>query len=248
MENECNASSTSSNSPGSVGIVKNICQKIWNLLRHRIIIISQRISLMKDQLNILIVEDDPIIAQLIEHYIHEFGHRVLDIVHNSERALDLIHNLKPDLILLDINIEGTKDGVDIAEVIQSKYEIPFIFLTALSDKEIIERVKNVKPIGYVVKPFKEADLYTSISIGMSNHAAANNKNNVSQELVNDVALSPLSFKEYKVLMDIAQGLTNEEIARQLELSKNTIKWHAQNIYSKLGVPNRTAAAQFIMSL
>ena len=83
---------------------------------------------------------------------------------------------------------------------------------------------------------------------MSNHAAANNKNNVSQELVNDVALSPLSFKEYKVLMDIAQGLTNEEIARQLELSKNTIKWHAQNIYSKLGVPNRTAAAQFIMSL
>lgn len=221
---------------------------MWNWINLRIIIVIQHASTMNHQLNVLIVEDDPIIAQLIEHYLQEFGHKVLDIVHNSERALDLAHNLKPDLVLLDINIEGTKDGIEVAEVIQSNYEIPFVFLTALSDREIIERVKHVKPIGYVVKPFKEADLYASISIGMSNHQAAKKKSKVSQEVVNDVALSPLSFKEYKVLMDIAKGLTNEEIARQLELSKNTIKWHTQNIYSKLGVPNRTAAAQFIMSL
>jgi len=203
---------------------------------------------MKNQLNILVVEDDPIIAQLIEHYLTKFGHRVLDCVDNSERALDLIHNFKPDLVILDINIEGSKDGVDVASVIQSKYKIPFIFLSALSDQETIERAKNVKPIGYVVKPFKESDLYATISIGMTNHLSTKKKNEISQEEVNGVALSPLSFKEFKVLMDISKGLTNEEIAKQLELSKNTVKWHTQNIYSKLGVPNRTAAAQFIMSL
>ena len=202
---------------------------------------------MIHNLNILVVEDDPIIAQLIEHYLVQFGHKVIDIVHNSERALDLIYSQQPDLVLLDINIEGTKDGLEIAQVIEENYNIPYIFLTALSDKDTIRRAHLTKPIGYVVKPFKASDLFVAISIGMSNYEKTKKKE-ISKEKINDVALSPLSQKEYNVLRDIAKGLTNEQIAHQLEVSKNTIKWHTQNIFSKLGVRNRTAAAQLMMSL
>lgn len=202
---------------------------------------------MIHHLNILIVEDDPIIGQQIEHFLIQFGHHVIDIVHNSEKALDLIYSQQPDLVLLDINIDGTKDGVQIAQVIEDKYSIPYIFLSALSDEETLKRAQGTKPIGYVVKPFKASDLFVAISIGMSNYQKSL-KREISQEIVNNVALSPLSKKEYTVLQDIAKGLTNEQIARQLEVSKNTIKWHTQNIFSKLGVPNRTAATKLMMSL
>ena len=203
---------------------------------------------MQDVLKILIVEDDAIIAQLIEHYLISFGHQILDIVHNSERALDLIHNLRPDLVLLDINIEGFKDGIEIARVIEENYQIPYIFLTALSDHATLERARQVRPSAYIVKPFKEADLYTAISIGLSNFVHRDMKSNICLERINEEALSPLSSKEYSVLLNIANGLTNEQIAVQLDLSKNTVKWHTQNIYSKLGVSNRTAAAQLLNSL
>jgi len=203
---------------------------------------------MTQQLKILIVEDDPIIAQLIEHHLQEFGHQVLDIAHDSERALDLIHNLKPELVILDINIDGTKDGIDIATIMEDKYNVPYIFLTALSDQETLDRAANVTPLGYVVKPFKASNLKAAISIGISNYKKQKSKKELNQDIVNQIALSPLSFKEYKVLIDLSKGLTNVQIAQQLDVSSNTIKWHTQNIYSKLGVANRTAAAQLVMSL
>jgi len=199
---------------------------------------------------ILIVEDDPIIARLIEHHLNEIGHHVLGIAHHSERALDLIHNLRPELVFLDINIDGTRDGIEIAEIIEARHKLPYIFLTALSDQQTLGRAKNVRPVGYVVKPFKGSDLQAVISIGMSNYSQRkqNQKKRVSPDALNKLAMSPLSTKEFHVLLDIAKGLTNDQIATQLEVSKNTIKWHTQNIYSKLGVANRTAAAQLVMSL
>lgn len=97
---------------------------------------------MSAKYKILIVEDDAVIAQLIEHHLLDFGYQVLDIVHDSERALDKIHNLHPDLVLLDVNILGTKDGIEVAEVIEEKYNIPYIFLTAYSDPKTLKRHRH----------------------------------------------------------------------------------------------------------
>lgn len=203
---------------------------------------------MNQKLKVLIVEDDAIIAQLIEHHLMEFGHHVLDVAHNSERALDLIHNLKPDLVLLDIHILGSKDGIQVAEVIRSKYDIPFIFLTALSDKGTLERAKDVRPSGYIVKPFKASDLETSISIGMSNYEMRHHPKELTLETINEVALSDLSNKEFDVLMEMTKGFTNQQIGLNQNMSSNTVKWHTQNIYSKLGVKNRIAAVQLVLNL
>ena len=204
---------------------------------------------MSDQgLKILVVEDDAVIGQLLEFHLSEFGHQVLDICHNSERALDKISSLTPDLVLLDINIEGTRDGIQIAEILEKDYSIPYMFITALSDPSTLQRARSVNPVAYLVKPFKEDDLRASITIGISNFQHRQNNDRLEIEDINQAALSPLSEKEFEILIEMTRGLTNAQVAQSLELSVNTVKWHSQNIYSKLGVANRTAAAQWISSL
>lgn len=203
---------------------------------------------MNDALKILIIEDDAVIAQLLEHHMHNLGHHVIDICHNSEKASDRFHTLRPDLVLLDINIEGTRDGIELAEIIDEKYGYPYMFITALSDHSTLQRARAVNPVAYLVKPFKEEDLRASIMIGMSNYQREKTDVPLTLEDINKSTLSPLSDKEFEILKNLTSGLTNAQVAQTLDLSVNTVKWHSQNIYSKLGVKNRTAAAQFISDL
>jgi len=203
---------------------------------------------MPQALKILIVEDDAIIAQLLEHHLREFGHCVIDIIHNGDKALDRIYSQHPDLVCLDINLEGTLDGIDIAQVIDEKHKIPYLFITALSDESTIIRAQKVNPLAYLVKPFREEDLRTSIAIGMSMYNRRKHNNPLSLERVNEDALSPLSDKEFEILLEISKGLSNKQIGMKLGLSPNTIKWHSQNIFSKLGVQNRTSAAQLLLAI
>ena len=201
-----------------------------------------------DELKVIIVEDDAIIAQLIELHIEQAGHHVIAIAHDSERALDLIHNQQPDLVFLDIHILGNKNGIEVAEVIHRKYKIPFIFITAFSDPLTLQKAAAVQPISYLVKPYKKEDLIAAISIGLVNYQRRQKDISLSRGLINDHALSEISSREYEILMDIANGLTNDQIAAKQYLSVNTVKWHSTNIYSKLGVKNRTAAAKWIADL
>ena len=152
---------------------------------------------------------------------------------------------------MDININGEKDGIEVAEIIKEKYEIPYIFLTAHSDPSTLDRVRELEPIGYVVKPFKESDLLAAITIGMSNYEKKNlnaGESVVTLSLLNKTSTSPLSKKEYEIIMLASKGFTNNQIAEHLFLSINTIKWHSQNIYSKLGVKNRTELVYQVMNL
>ena len=120
-------------------------------------------------LKVIVVEDDAVISMKIEQDLLDAGHVVLDVVHNSERALDAIHNNQPDMVLLDINIDGTRDGIEVATIINEKYDIPFIFITAYSDVNTLERAKVTNPCGYIVKPYKASDLYTTLTIGLFNY-------------------------------------------------------------------------------
>ncbi len=200
---------------------------------------------MEKKLEVLIVEDEAVIAQLIEFHVEEAGHTVVDIAHNSEKALDLISNLRPDLILLDINILGSKDGIEVGLVVKEKYNIPIIFITALSDLETIERAKAVRPVSYLIKPYKSQDLLAAISIGMYNYENRKAGKKITIKSINEKAYDNLSVREFEILVDIEEGLTNDQIAAKQFLALNTVKWHTTNIYSKLGVNSRTAAAKFI---
>ena len=199
-------------------------------------------------LKILIVEDEVLIGKLIEQDLVDAGHQVLDIAFGSEEALDMIYKYQPELVLLDINIDGTKDGIDVAMIIKEKYDIPYIFITAHSDRETLQRAKKAKPCAYLVKPYRAQDLFTSIEIGLYNFESRKKENRLNLERLNTISLSPISEREFDIVLDISQGLTNAQIAENQYLSLNTIKWHLQNIYSKLGVKNRTSVAKLILDL
>ena len=199
------------------------------------------------RLRVLIVEDDVLIARLIESHLLEAGHQIAGIEFSGERALDKVHSQKPDLVLLDINLEGTMDGIEVAEKIRDKNEVPFLFLTALSDVETLNRAKQVEPCGYIVKPYKATDLHSSIAIGMHNFNSRRMPDKkLTIDRVNRLALDPITTREFQLIVDISNGLTNAQICKKEHLSLSTVKWHLQNIYSKLGVKNRTSAVKLVL--
>jgi DNA-binding NarL/FixJ family response regulator len=203
---------------------------------------------MQQSLKVIIVEDEAVIAQLIEFHLQQVGHKVLDIAHDSERALDLIHNLRPDLVLLDINILGTKDGIEVGKIVQEKYNVPIIFITALSDPKTLERAREVRPVSYLIKPYKADDLYAAISIGMYNFENRKAKKEVTKAGINKISNDDLTDREFEILKLLVEGLSNDQIAQAQYVTVNTIKWHSTNIYSKLGVKNRTSVAKLVAEL
>ena len=119
-----------------------------------------------DNKKILIVEDEPIIASDIELTLQSMGYNVVAVEDNAEDALLSIAEYLPDLILLDINIEGDTDGIMLAEDINANFSIPFVFLTSNADKLTINRVKRTHPAGFIVKPFNDKDLQSNIEIAL----------------------------------------------------------------------------------
>jgi diguanylate cyclase (GGDEF)-like protein len=118
---------------------------------------------------ILIVEDESIIAEDIADSLESIGYTVVGIVASGEEAILLAGKLQPDLVLMDIMLQGEMDGITAAEQIQSRYQIPAIYLTAYADDKTLERVKDTNPFGYIVKPYEEKNLHLTIQIALQRH-------------------------------------------------------------------------------
>ncbi|WP_456377873.1 LytR/AlgR family response regulator transcription factor [Lutibacter sp.] len=116
--------------------------------------------------HIYIVEDEPLISDSIAHALEKEGYKVCGIADNAKEALYDIDELQPDLILLDINLIGSITGIELAEKINLKFKIPFIFLTSLSDENTINQVKKTNPSGFISKPFNETGLRSNIEIAL----------------------------------------------------------------------------------
>jgi two-component system cell cycle sensor histidine kinase/response regulator CckA len=117
--------------------------------------------------NILIVEDENIIAKDIENTLNKLGYAVSGIAGSGKKAIEKTTNHNPDLILMDTKLKGNLDGIETAKVIQSKFDIPIIYLLSYAGEELIERTKETKPEGYILKPFSERKLHTAIEIAFS---------------------------------------------------------------------------------
>jgi len=115
-------------------------------------------------MRIVIGEDEILIAEHLADIVKSFNHQVVGIGHYKAEIIELITKLKPDLILLDIRMEHEYDGIEIGKYVQYNLAIPFIYITAHSDKAIIEKALPTKPSGYIIKPFKPMDVYTAIHI------------------------------------------------------------------------------------
>lgn len=122
-----------------------------------------------EKLNIFIVEDESIVAKDIQNSLTKLGYNVLGIANNGKEAIENILSLKPDLVLMDIMIKGGMTGIEVAEKIKEDINIPVIFLTAYADESTLSKAKVTEPYGYILKPFKEIDLHSTIEMAIYKH-------------------------------------------------------------------------------
>ena len=117
-------------------------------------------------MKILICEDELLIAENIKNYCLDLNYEVVGLAPNVEKAKELLSLLLPEIVLLDINLEGNKEGIELAQHINENYKIPFIFISAYSDPETLYLAGNKFPSSYIVKPVDEITLKINIELAL----------------------------------------------------------------------------------
>jgi PAS domain S-box-containing protein len=125
---------------------------------------------------IMIVEDEIVVAMELEEKLRAMGYEVAAIVSSGEDAVSDIEVSRPDLVLMDIRLQGEIDGIQAAEQIRRRHNVPVIYLTAYADDATLQRAKITEPYGYLVKPFSETELHTNIEVALYKHAEENKVN------------------------------------------------------------------------
>ncbi len=121
------------------------------------------------QINVLVIEDEAIVSKDIQYSLNKLGYNVVGTAKTGELGLELIEEKIPDIVLMDIMLKGKLDGIQTADIVRSEFHIPVIFLTAYADDATILKAKISEPYGYLIKPFKDIDLRTSIEMGLYKH-------------------------------------------------------------------------------
>ena len=122
---------------------------------------------MNKNTSILIVEDEMIIAANISLQLNHLGYEVCGIISRAEEVLPEIRQYAPDIILMDINLKGDLDGIEVVKLIQNEFTIPIIYLTANSDVAHFEKAKATNPYAFISKPFKKLDLQRTIELTLT---------------------------------------------------------------------------------
>ena len=131
---------------------------------------------------ILIVEDEALIALDLKIRLTNWGYTVLGQVFSAEEALKMLERTSPDLVLMDIVLQGKMDGIEAAEIIHSRWGIPVIFTTAYADLDRIERAKLTQPFGYLIKPYQDRDIEVTLEMALFISKADKERRRVEEEL------------------------------------------------------------------
>jgi PAS domain S-box-containing protein len=117
-------------------------------------------------IKILIVEDEIIIAEDIKMTLHELGYQIAGIIQNAKSVLTYLDSQIPDVIIMDIMLEGEMTGIELSKIINQKYDIPIIFCSAYNDNETVDKAVLTNPYGYILKPIEERELRATIKIAL----------------------------------------------------------------------------------
>ena len=158
---------------------------------------------MPKQIQVLIVEDEFIIAEYIQGCLFNLGYDVVGICSNYDDAITALQNSHPDIAIIDIGIKGDKNGIDIANYITANLDIPFVFASSHGDKNTIDKAKQTRPAAYLVKPFTEEDLYATIETALVNFGNQKIKAEPEEEiiLINDGFFIRHKNKFIKILLE-----------------------------------------------
>jgi len=170
---------------------------------------------------VLIVEDEAIVAADLAGKLGMLGYEVVGATATGEEAIELAYSLKPQIVLMDIRLKGAMDGIEAAEAIGSRFDLPVIYLTAHSDTATLDRAKLSGPFGYILKPFEERELSTTIEMALYKHQSEQQLRDSEERL----RLLVEGVKDYALIMlDVDGNVTSwNEGARRLK------GWEAEEI-------------------
>jgi two-component system, response regulator PdtaR len=193
-----------------------------------------------NQINILIVEDEALVAAMIKEALSGSKYTVRAVAFTKASAEKYLLTEPIDAALLDINLDGHFEGIEIGRLIRDQHHIPFLYITAHADDQTLHNAKLTQPSGYIIKPFTERDLLAGLEIAIYNfhqkHSSSRDLNSINQRLK-----EPLSARELDVLRLIFDGRTNQQMSEELFISINTIKTHLSRLFIKLNAGSRTEA-------
>lgn len=127
---------------------------------------------MKRPVRVFVVEDDPNVATVLTARLDSLGYQVCGTAATGEDAVVGVHRHRPDLVTMDILLQGAMNGIDAAGRIAERMSVPIIYMTCLADRQIFDRAIRTNPYGYIVKPYEINELRSTIEIALVKHAAA----------------------------------------------------------------------------
>lgn len=131
---------------------------------------------------VLIAEDEALVSSSLKNFLQKNGYEVVAAVPTGEEAIKNVAEYKPDVVLMDIELNGKLDGIEAAKIIYACWNVPVIYLTAHNEEEIIEKVIETNPFGYILKPYNPEELKSTISIALHKHKKESNLLKKTKEL------------------------------------------------------------------
>lgn len=181
---------------------------------------------------IMIVEDELIVAENLAKNLNKLGYKVTAIIDSGEDAITQAVATHPDMILMDIMLQGDLDGVEAAGEIHSQLHIPVIYMTAYADNKTIDRAKKTEPYGYLVKPFKPQDIQATIEVALHRH-------HVEQVAINQ-HLNQIQILENNLHYFVQQSLKNSQYKRAI----NPLNQTSENIDFAADLPSAIEQQEF----
>ncbi|SDL06192.1 DNA-binding response regulator, NarL/FixJ family, contains REC and HTH domains [Salinimicrobium catena] len=187
------------------------------------------------------IEDEIIIAESLRLFLKKNNYEAT-IATNGAKAIETLQNENFSGVICDINLQEKRNGI---EIIQNYHDLnrhgPVIFLTAYSNPQVMEEAEEVSPYAYIIKPFNNQQLLTTLNLAIKNQFT------LSPSSTDTSLAEQLSRREVEILQLLATGKTNKIIGSELFISKHTVDTHVKNIKEKLNLNKKGELIRFVLA-